>query len=83
MPEDIMARIRIQAQVRDSCLIPILHTTVISHAEGLSSGRTRGRLTEGKVVARFFRRDESASTSQSAAKVCGYHLIGTNPWIQH
>jgi hypothetical protein len=57
-----MATIMVQAGVRNSYLIPIIHTTVISYVEGLSSGRTRGRLAEGKMVARSFRRDESAST---------------------
>jgi hypothetical protein len=32
-----MAIIMVQARVRNSCLIPILHTTVISYAKGLSS----------------------------------------------
>lgn len=63
MPENIMATNIVQARVRNSCPIPILHTTAISYAEGLSSGRTRARLAEGKMVARSFRRDESASTS--------------------
>lgn len=56
MPEDIMARIRIQARIRDSCFIAMLYTTAIPYARGLSSGRTRARLVEGDMMARLLRR---------------------------